>query len=87
MWQAWILAKTLKCRPSEVYHIHEEFTAYCFDNAVTTWGLTVEQAVKEKTEKAKNQNSAKRQAQQVMDKYLNSDGQTKGRFRDPMATR
>lgn len=45
MWHAFLLAKTWKTRPSEIYGIHGEYRAYCFDNAIMTFGLALENAL------------------------------------------
>lgn len=88
MWEAYQLGKTLKTRPSVLYALEDELTAWSFDRAVQTFGLALERAIQEATEKTKNKSSGKRKAQQTLDKWLSS-ADTKavpGRFRDPMAT-
>ena len=74
-------------RPSQLHGVDDPFVAYCFDRAVTTWGLHVEHAVQLKVEAAKTRNAAKRVAQSTMDKYMYADRpeSAPGRFRDPAA--
>lgn len=88
MWEAYSLAKQLKTRPSELYGVEDELTAWSFDRAVQTFGQALEAAIRTATKKTKNQAAADRKAQQTLDKWLSS-ADTKavpGRFRDPMAT-
>lgn len=87
MWEAWTLSKSMGIRPSEVYSIEDRLAAYCFDRAVTMWGLHVEQAVRQKVEAAKTRQAAVMVAQRTMDRFLYSDAPNSapGRFRDPAA--
>lgn len=74
----------MKTRPSEVYYIHDELAAFCFDRAVHLFGSTVENAVNEKVQAAKTRAAAKRAVKTTMDKFLYCDGApVPGRFRDP----
>lgn len=74
----------MKCKPSEVYFIKDELTAYCFDRAVVTFATHVEAAVEAATDKAKSKNAAQGAAKMVLNKYLYADNsQAPGRFRDP----
>lgn len=88
MWEAFQLAKQLKSRPSEIYGIDDELTAWSFDRAVQTFGGALENRLREVTKKTKTQAAADRKAHAELDKWLSS-ADTKavpGRFRDPMAT-
>ncbi|QPX61871.1 tail assembly chaperone [Microbacterium phage DannyDe] len=80
--------KQLRTRPSELYGVDDELTAWSFDRAVQTFGTALENRLHEVTRKQKNQAAANRKAHQELDKWLAS-ADTKavpGRFRDPMAT-
>jgi len=83
------MAKQLRSRPSEIYAIEDELTAWSFDRAVQTFGSALENRLHQVTEKTKNQQSGQRKAQMELDKWLASADTkaTPGRFRDPMATR
>ena len=88
MWEAFSLGKQLKTRPSEIYGIEDELTAWSFDRAVQTFGSALENRLHEVTKKARNQAAASRKANQELDKWLAS-ADTKavpGRFRDPMTS-
>lgn len=87
MWEAFQLGKSLKTRPSEIYSIEDEVTAWFFDRAVNTFGNALESKLHQVTEKSKNRSSGQRKAQQELDKWLSSADTkvAKGRFRDPMA--
>jgi hypothetical protein len=82
------MSKQLRSRPSEIYGIDDELTAWSFDRAVQTFGVALENQLHRVAEKTKNRASGQRKAQQELDKWLSS-ADTKavpGRFRDPMAT-
>ena len=82
------MGKQLRTRPSEIYGIEDELTAWSFDRAVQTFGGALEDALRTATKKTKNQAAADRKAHAELDKWLSS-ADTKavpGRFRDPMAT-
>lgn len=38
MWSMYQDAKLWNCRPSDLAGIEEDYYAYCFDEAVATWG-------------------------------------------------
>lgn len=81
------MAKQLRSRPSEIYGISDELTAWSFDRAIQTFGGALEQRIQQISEKAKDKATAQRKAQLEVDKWMSS-GDTKvvkGRFRDPMA--
>lgn len=84
------MGKQLRTRPSEIYGIDDELTAWCFDRAIQTFGQALENRLHEIGEKAKNRKQGQMKAHQEIQKWLSS-GDTKaqrgqGRFRDPMAT-
>jgi len=83
------MGKSLQARPSEIYNIDDELTAWCFDRAIQTFGGALESRLQEVAEKAKNRKAAKVKVNQELDRWLSS-ADTKaatGRFRDPMAGR
>lgn len=47
MWKLWLLSKTWRQRPSEFVAITDPWAAYCFDEAVFTWGQHVETEMSE----------------------------------------
>lgn len=73
LWQAWNLSKTWATRPSEIYGISDDVAAYCFDQAVTLFGQSIEAAIAEATEDAKDTPDAKRKAERVLDKWIIPD--------------
>jgi hypothetical protein len=89
LWEAHTLAKALKTRPSALYDIQDEFTAWCFDRAVQSFGTALENRLHEVSEKTKNRASAKRKSMMELNKWLASADTkaARGRFRDPMASK
>lgn len=81
------MSKTLQTRPSQIYFIHDEVTAWCFDRAVMAFGTAVDADVDEAIHKSKNTNAAKANAQRTLRKWLSKKGDTRGMFRDPAAGR
>ena len=79
------MSKAWQTRPSEFYFIRDEVTAWCFDRAVTTFGMAVEDDITTSTRKAKTDKAAQATAQRVLQKWLRAKGDTKGMFRDPFA--
>lgn len=62
--------------------------AFCFDRAVTHFGMHVENAVETAKSKAKSQAAKASAGKRVFDKYLYADGtEVKGRYADPAARR
>lgn len=73
------MSKTWRVRPSEIYAITGEFRAYCFDNAVMTFGLALEDALDRVEAKTAKQVESKRK--QVLMRWLGVDEGK--RFRNP----
>lgn len=85
MWEAWTLAKQLRSKPSEIYNVRDELAAFCFDRAVTTFGLAVENDIHEGTQDAKDQADGTRKASMILDRWLREPGREldSKKFRDP----
>lgn len=83
----WLLSKTWSTRPSEMLDLSDPLAAFYFDRAVMTFGKTVEAAMDEAAEGAKNSKDAKRKRQMALTKFMrNADGtHAPGTFRDPAA--
>lgn len=78
------MSQAMGVRPSEVIFIRDELAAWSFDRAAFFFAQTIEEAVKARTKRVKNEASAQRAAQLVLNKYLYADDkQAPGRFRDP----
>ncbi len=73
--------------PSNLLHLTDEVTAWCFDRAVFHFGTSVEADIKAATEKCKDSKTANRKAEQVLRKWTSEPGKTAGRFRDPLSQR
>jgi hypothetical protein len=86
LWEAWRLSKTMGVRPSELYGVHDEVAAWCFDRAVVTFGLAVENDIDEAVRNAKSK-QADAAANRALRKWLNPPGDTTGMFRDPAGGR
>lgn len=81
------MAKQLGIRPSELYEIDEEVTAWSFDRAVLTFGNALESKLQILARSAKKQKEAERKVDRELTKWLSSadDPNTKvRRFADPM---
>jgi hypothetical protein len=62
--------------------------AFCFDRAVTHFGMHVQNAIDKATAKVKNETSRNMAATRTLNKYLFADGaKVKGRYADPAAGR
>lgn len=92
LWKAFNLGKQLRSRPSEIYFIEDELTAFCFDNAVQLFGVTLENKLSEIENrvmegKGKNQGkTAQRKKTAELHKWLSSDNPDaprRGQFRSP----
>lgn len=79
LWQAWQLSKSYSCRPSEVYAIHDEVAAFCFDRAVSTFGRGLEAELDKAVNEAKSQAEANRKHALVLNRWLDQPQQ----FADP----
>lgn len=64
------MAKSLKCRPSEVYRMRDEFVAYAFDSAVTHWGTAFDAAAESAVAGAKDRQAAERAQDKVIRRWI-----------------
>lgn len=91
MWEAYQLSSKLRIRPSELYSIEEPVAALNFDKAVVTFGAALEEAIRKKTKKVKDQDEAERKAHDEVQRWISSadpvdsPSRNRSRFRDPMA--
>ena len=76
---AWTMSKALKCRPSDVYGITSPLTAYCFDSAVTTWGMALDHELDAAGAEAKDARTAQRSRDRVLRRFVPSTAH----YRDP----
>lgn len=76
---AWTMSRSLKCRPSEVYGITSPLTAYCFDSAVTSWGMALDNELEAAGAEAKDGKTAQRARDRVLRRWVPSTA----RYRDP----
>lgn len=76
---AWSLAKSMRCRPSEVYGIANPLAAYCFDSAVTRWGNALEADMTAAGDHEKDSKKAQRARERVLRRYVPATA----RYRDP----
>jgi len=78
----------MRIRPSSLYGIDEELTAWSFDRAVQTFGNALESKLQLTARSAKKQKEAERRVDRELSKWLTSaDGPetsaSKGRYADP----
>lgn len=81
------MAKQLGTRPSDLYGIEEEVTAWSFDRAVLTFGNALESKLQIVARSSKRQKEAERKVERELQKWLSSADdktKTKRRFADPM---
>jgi hypothetical protein len=76
---AWTMSRALGCRPSEVYGIEHALRAYCFDSAVTSWGMALDAELDAAGKDAKDAHTAQRARDRVLRKWVPSTA----RYRDP----
>lgn len=50
MWKTYQMAKTYGKLPSEVMQVEDSIAAWCLDDAVTWFGITIENALQERVE-------------------------------------
>lgn len=81
LWEAWRLAKAYMTRPSEIYGIRDEVTAYSFDKAVYMFGSNLDAELKKAGKDAKSDAQANGRRQRVLAKWLGG----KQQFKDPAA--
>ena len=68
-------------RPSEVYFIEDQLAAFCFDRAVTMFGLEVDAALKKVVRGAKNDKEAEAKSAREFAKWVRDPSTP--RFKDP----
>jgi hypothetical protein len=81
LWQAYQLSKSMKARPSDVYGITGAFRRFCFDQAVTTFGVSLEAELDSINGKDEKINQARKA--RTLARWLDQPM----KFREPMATR
>jgi hypothetical protein len=81
LWEAWLLAKAYRKTPSELYFIHDEVAAWCFNRAVYMFGSELDAELQAAGDGAKNQMQAQARRQRVMSLWLGAPQQ----FKDPTA--
>ncbi len=79
LWQAYQLSKTMKARPSDVYGISGAFRRFCFDQAVVTFGLSLEAELD--SIKAKDEKVVQTRRARTLAKWLDQPQ----KFRNPVA--
>ncbi len=77
LWLTYLEAKTWNNRPSSLIAIEDEYTAYCFDQAVAVFGNVVSNELESVEGKTKKSVTQKRN--RILDKYLG----IKPKFMDP----
>jgi len=75
----WTMSQSMRCRPSEVLRLEDEFTAYAFDSAVIRWGTSFEAALREAADGAKTPEAAERRQAFVIRRWI----PTERKYADP----
>lgn len=68
VWGIYRLCQVYHCRPSELLHIDDSYTAFCLDEAIGVFGLGVENELN--SVEAKTEKEAARKRQQLLGKLL-----------------
>lgn len=76
------MSKQWQAMPSEIYFIEDELAAWCFNRAVSLFGTSVDGAIQEAVQGAKNDAQARQKAHRTLLKWLDKDD-TVGVFKDP----
>jgi hypothetical protein len=71
----------MRTRPSDLFAVNGEYRRFCFDRAVTTFGLALEAELDSIT--GKNEKSIERKRAMVLNKWLDRPQQ----YRTPQATK
>lgn len=80
LWQTYNLAKTWGCRPSALMGIESDWTAFCFDRAVATFGNSLQNELD--SVEGKNQKTIASKREQVLRKWI-PEARTTRKFKDP----
>lgn len=72
MMTAWSMSQRNRVPPSELYGLADPLVAYCFNDAVTHWGVSLEAAIQEATKDAKTEHARTRAADRVIRRYVPS---------------
>lgn len=81
LWEAWTLSQAFQERPSDLYGVHDEIAAWCFDRAVHLFGSSLEEDLAKARGSAKNQFQMTTRSQAVFRRWLGIEQ----KFRDPVA--
>lgn len=91
LWKAYNLAKDCFCRPSDLYGIENSYVAYCFDEAVITFGNALRNELDKASDKAKDSAEAERKQKMVLSHWLDDPKEestpSEKRFATPVATK
>lgn len=80
----WVKAKNLSQRPSQLLNIEDSYVAYCLDEAVTFFGLSLENKLEEAGHKqSKEERKAKAARDQVLDRIFGTNKKKTKGYADP----
>lgn len=79
MWSLYQQSKLWTTRPSELIAIEDRYVAFCFDEAVAEFGLTIENEMEEASKKAKKEAQAIAARDATLKRLLG----LQPKFRDP----
>lgn len=83
VWLLWHKSKAVGQRPSQLLAIENDYVAYCLDEAVIFFGLTMENMLDEAGHKpGKDERKARAARERLLNKVLGNDDQTSG-YADP----
>lgn len=71
LWRVWTVSKQYRRRPSELLNVTNDFDAFCLDEAVMTFGTSIDGDVQEAADNTKGSDAMKRgAAENTLRKHL-----------------
>jgi hypothetical protein len=80
MWQLYNLAKTWNSRPSELINIESDWTAFCLDRAIATFGNALHNELE--SVEGRNARTVKSKREQILRNWI-PEARAQRRFKDP----
>lgn len=87
MWSVFSLSKEAGVAPSDLLHISDSYSAYCFDEVVLLWGMHVTAEVRKAGESKKSSKEKGLEAKQERKFRQLMGSPDKVRFASPQATK
>lgn len=86
VWVVWKQAKSFGTSPSKLLSVKDSYAAYCLDQAVAYFGLTLEAKLAEAGHKpSKGERKTKAAQERILNQVFQPSGGDTKRFADPAA--